>query len=285
MKKMKVYYWLDMPNFGDALNLIIPETFFDVEVVQSSPEECDATFIGSTLDDFLLNNSKKCEYEQYISKDPVIIWGSGFIVDKNLFSNKIFGRKEKYFRRINPKAVRGKLSRNRLEEISEQDLSGVLLADSGLLAGKLPHKMEKLHSVGIIPHHLETNLPVVEKIHGLIPNSIVISMEQEPGKVINQIASCDFILSSALHGLIVADSMNIPNLQLKLSNKLKGGMYKFNDYYSSYSTSKLHDRKILTYNSIKKGQNVIQNTIIDNYFINFNEVKDKQNKLLETFPC
>lgn len=41
----------------------------------------------------------------------------------------------------------------------------------------------------------------------------------------------DYIASSSLHGLIIADSLEIPCVRVMLSEKL--GDFKFNDYYSS----------------------------------------------------
>ena len=49
-----------------------------------------------------------------------------------------------------------------------------------------------------------------------------------------QINSCKFILSSSLHGLIFADSYNIPNHKIIISDKIIGGDYKYKDYYSIF---------------------------------------------------
>lgn len=51
--------------------------------------------------------------------------------------------------------------------------------------------------------------------------------------VIEQIASCDYIASSSLHGLIVAEAYGIPNLWLEISGKLLGGHFKFHDFFLS----------------------------------------------------
>jgi hypothetical protein len=42
------------------------------------------------------------------------------------------------------------------------------------------------------------------------------------------------VISSSLHGLIVADSLGIPNVWLRLSPDVLGGDYKFKDYYSVF---------------------------------------------------
>ena len=52
--------------------------------------------------------------------------------------------------------------------------------------------------------------------------------------ILYQNLSCEAIISSALHGLIAADSFFFPNRWIKLSDNLMGGDFKFNDYYSVY---------------------------------------------------
>ena len=59
---------------------------------------------------------------------------------------------------------------------------------------------------------------------------------------LNQVASCDFIFSSSLHGLIAADSLGIPNKWVKFSDLVLGNGYKFKDYYSVFG---LEDEKPL----------------------------------------
>jgi pyruvyltransferase len=50
---------------------------------------------------------------------------------------------------------------------------------------------------------------------------------------INELASCDYILSSSLHGLILSDAYGIPNKWISISNNLSGREFKFKDYYST----------------------------------------------------
>ena len=139
MKDIQLYYWLGMQNFGDALNIDLCKKLFNINPVMSTPEECEATFIGSTLDDFLFRGLKRFskKYQDNINKLPVKIWGSGFIAPKNKFCRRLFNLYEQYFRTIEVKAIRGDLSRKRLEKISNQNLDDVLLADAGLLAKDL----------------------------------------------------------------------------------------------------------------------------------------------------
>ena len=51
--------------------------------------------------------------------------------------------------------------------------------------------------------------------------------------VIDQICSCERILSSSLHGLIVSDAYQIPSCWIELTGKISGGYFKYYDYASS----------------------------------------------------
>ena len=54
-------------------------------------------------------------------------------------------------------------------------------------------------------------------------------------QVIHEIACCKFIISSSLHGLIIAHSLGIPTVAFEIQDTpLRGGRFKFRDYYSAY---------------------------------------------------
>jgi hypothetical protein len=42
------------------------------------------------------------------------------------------------------------------------------------------------------------------------------------------------VLSSSLHGLIAADALGVPNAWIGLSDALRGGDFKFRDYYGVF---------------------------------------------------
>lgn len=55
---------------------------------------------------------------------------------------------------------------------------------------------------------------------------------------IDQILSCEMILSSSLHGIIVADAYGVPNLWCKFTDyEAPGKGFKFKDYYLSVGKS------------------------------------------------
>ena len=279
MKDIKVFYWLGEPNFGDMLNIEICRNIFKVNPVEAQPEYCEAVFIGSVLDDFLYPNIfKNDNYIKLYNQDPVKIWGSGFITEKNGFIKRKLLLPELFFRRIEVYSVRGLYSLLRLKKISKTSIDCSVLADPGLLASFLIEKNEKKYKIGIIPHHTELDMDVWKNIKQSDEIKIIRVDNFNTLETIKQISECENIFSSALHGLIVADSLGVPNIRLKVSNRLLGGDYKFKDYYSSYNIYEhpfigISDF-IYQYSKIKNLKNIVS----------FEMVEFKQKQLLSSFP-
>jgi hypothetical protein len=66
----------------------------------------------------------------------------------------------------------------------------------------------------------------------------LIDVSRPPWEVIRQIGRCRIVLSQSLHGLIVADAFNIPNLWIAPAQHMQGGDYKFMDYFSTLDAPK-----------------------------------------------
>ncbi|HEB9335475.1 TPA: polysaccharide pyruvyl transferase family protein [Campylobacter coli] len=277
MKDVKVFYWLGESNFGDLLNIDICRSLFKVNPVETSPKECEAVFIGSVLDDFLYGKIFKTrDYYDLYNKQPIKIWGSGFIADKNQFIRRRLALPEVYFRRFEAFAVRGVYSKERLEYIGKKKLNNIVLADPGILTSFLIDKIpDKKYKYGIIPHHIELEMDIWNKFKD--NNDIkIIRVDIDPLETIMNILECENIFSSALHGLIAADAFGIPNCRIVASNKLIGGDYKFNDYYSSYGIVN-HDREIF---NIEFKPYDLRNK----YNVSNDLVKEKQQQLIQCFP-
>src|SRR5690606_32571185 len=54
--------------------------------------------------------------------------------------------------------------------------------------------------------------------------------------VLSEVLQCDFILSSSMHGLIIADAFSIPNRRIQFSSGIISDL-KFDDYYSALNLS------------------------------------------------
>ena len=131
----------------------------------------------------------------------------------------------------------------------------------------------------MIPHFVDSK-NILIKTHIQINNSIILNINSNPIEFIRSLLKCKNILSSGLHGLIVADSLGIPNMRMIVSDKIIGGDYKFRDYYSAYNLEippYIDLRKEnFNYEQIKKLNN--------NHFITKEIIRDKQCKLLSNFP-
>ena len=95
-----------------------------------------------------------------------------------------------------------------------------------------------------------------------------------------QLAECRAVISSAMHGLIASDSLGIPNVRMILSDKITGGDYKYNDYYSVFGINKHYvvnlTQEFFTDKDVA--------TIVKNYKIKPAQVEKICKNLLEAYP-
>ena len=92
------------------------------------------------------------------------------------------------------------------------------------------------YRIGIIPHVVDLHHPVIEEIRKEHADEILIIDLAHYDKwtdVIDQICSCERILSSSLHGIITSDAYQVPNCWIELTGKISGGHFKYYDYASS----------------------------------------------------
>ncbi|RAZ49947.1 polysaccharide pyruvyl transferase family protein [Campylobacter hyointestinalis] len=152
----------------------------------------------------------------------------------------------------------------------------IALGDPGLLASLLFDFSNKKYSLGIIPHYVHLNHPLINEIYKNNTNSTIINVLEEPLSVLTKIAQCECIVSTSLHGLIIADSFNIPNQWIHIS-MLGGEHFKFFDYYSSFDIEPkaidLNTEALPSIDDIKA-----------NYKITPKMVLKKQNELIKSFP-
>src|SRR5690606_14193991 len=93
---------------------------------------------------------------------------------------------------------------------------------------------EKKYKTGLISHYVDIDetAAAAAQIPGLLHIPLLTDNIEQ---VIDQILSCERIVSSSLHGVIVAQSYGIPVLWWKYSDKLAGDDVKFHDYFESVS--------------------------------------------------
>jgi pyruvyltransferase len=203
---IKAYWFTDVLNFGDLITPLLLR-HYGFSPIYERPNRAELVATGSLL--------------EHLPEDfRGIILGSGFIEEKSRMS----------FPKARVLAVRGELSRQRIG--GER---GLALGDPGLLASDaMPRREQKKFALGIVPHCSEKAKPVFGRLMERLGNdATLIDPQDQPLAVFLAIDQCEHILSSSLHGLIVADSLGIPNGWVA-ADKLWGGRFKFDDYSSSF---------------------------------------------------
>lgn len=160
-----------------------------------------------------------------LSNKHSIIWGSGIISENKTLK----------YKPLKVCAVRGHLTKQYLESYGIDCPS--IYGDPALL---LPlvypvSTKSKKKSIGIIPHIWDFHDEKVLLLSQKIKNSKVINLKEYKHcqDVIKEINECEFIISSSLHGIIISDAYQIPNVWVEFSDKVEGEGFKFRDYFSS----------------------------------------------------
>lgn len=192
-------WWYQDPrftNFGDELGAtILRHLGHEVEYVPFS--EATILTTGSILQ----------RHNRTPLKPGTIIWGTGW--HKNALTKTPD---------LDIRAVRGTITAKALNANPN-----VTLGDPGLLASYLWPQSTKTHHIGFVPNYIDDR-------H--LPDTYRIDVRADPETVCHQIASCETIIASSLHGCIVAASYNIPYMRLP-HPRVVGGDTKWIDFNTS----------------------------------------------------
>ncbi len=199
------YYWQGRPNFGDLLTPLLMSHFADLPIEFSPIAQAEMIGVGSLL--------------HLVPKGwQGIVAGSG----------KLFDRDEPNASQARILGLRGPLTaRNYSGDYS--------IGDPGLLANELVQVPERRYDIGIVPHWSDTQLEHrfkdLKGPGGGPASRLLIRPTEDPLEVIRQIGMCKKIVSSSLHGIIVADSFGIPR-RTEATERFthEGGMFKFRDH-------------------------------------------------------
>ena len=236
-------------NFGDELSSIILKfllkkySITDIKIVLNKSKKINLVFIGS-----LVGWANK-------NYNNIHILGSGIRTEIDKIKKNI---KMKIY------SVRGPLTKQYLEKFNYQVSS--IYGDPALLLPNFynPNKISLCkNKIGVVGH-----LTNFHKYKDIPDNYIMINPTWNWEKVVDYIYSCDIILSSSLHGLIIADAYNIPNIWLD-EFPLNEGHFKFKDYFLSQNRKYESINSIYDYNNIEpyKNGNTIDLNKIETAFI------------------
>lgn len=157
-----------------------------------------------------------------LSNKKTVIWGAGMI-DKVLPVNIRIG---------DIKAVRGPLTQEALNKKGFNCPS--CNGDPALLLPLhyQPIDIKKKYEIGIIPHYADLNLlnhlSKLKDIH-IIPTRGYDNWHC----FIDEILQCRCIVSSSLHGLIIAEAYNVPSQWIEFDEAEDRDHFKYHDFYFS----------------------------------------------------
>ena len=151
-----------------------------------------------------------------------IIWGSGIV-----YPDQAIKEKPK-----NVLAVRGPLTRNYLLNYGVN--CPEIYGDPALLFPKYyKPTVNKKYKLGIIPHFRDKNNKFLEKYKNNNDVLIIDVTNIKPwSKFIDDINSCQNIVSSSLHGIIISDAYGIPNTWIEFDAG-ESKRFAFQDYLLS----------------------------------------------------
>lgn len=253
-------------NFGDCINRI----FFDL-------------LTGETLDYHHDHNAIHYHCTGSILRlvnENSIVYGTGFLsknddlgAPKNSkFTNKAYKIPKLII------SVRGPLTRQKLLQM------GVRCPENygdPLILFPLVYNNTEISEIkgkiGIIPHYHDiNNLNVHTLINNLKKTNQVelinICTGLDYKRFIDKILSCEYIISSSLHGLMMGIVYKKKTILVEFSNNVFGNLFKFNDFFASIDVN-------------YKVKNVYDETLLDNCIpYDLSKIKQLAEKMIQIAP-
>lgn len=203
-------------NFGDFLSFLLVSNLSQLRVrLAEQHEEGKLLAIGSIL---------------WSLSDQDVIWGSGAHRENQIPRRRI----------ASCVAVRGPLT---LQELKAVGAVGhecePLFFDPAILTPLLYPSLKSIpQSKGktlLIPHYSDIDrVNDWQKKAGLLLE--IVNPFEHPLKVVEKIAQSERVISSSLHGIILADSLGIPAVPLRLEGN-REPLFKYVDYYQGTGRS------------------------------------------------
>lgn len=243
-RRLRLYYHRGShgsTNFGDELSPIILRYVTGRDVAFAPLGTCDVIGLGSLLGKLFRWQYRSIVFSplNLMRRSKPIIWGSGFIREHSSASPD----------HLDVRAVRGTKSR---EIIGRPH---VALGDPGVLIYEVFQERRKKYRVGFVPHINDLGSEEAKAFHSRIPDMRMISVCDPPMQVLREISQCEFIFSSSLHGLIVADAFQIPNWWVRFGDRVAGGDFKFLDYGSSVGRTSMRPIELSELQPLKRAEN------------------------------
>lgn len=199
-------------NYGDVLGRYLVEKISGKKVVFAWPKKFSVydwfTPIYVTIGSVLTHVNHKC-----------IVWGSGIINQETKIKKAEF------------LAVRGPQTRKFLMGLG-YDVPEVYGDPALLLPRYFNPSVEKKYKYGFVPHYNDYKL-VQKWFEGREDVHLIDMMTNDIESKTMEFLQCEQIISSSLHGVIIAHAYGIPAVWQKFSDKVFGDDIKYQDYMES----------------------------------------------------
>lgn len=199
-------------NYGDALGKYLVEKISSKKVVFAFPKKFSIfdwfSPIYVTVGSILANVNHKC-----------IVWGSGIIDQKTKINKAVY------------LAVRGPQTRSYLMTFGYEVPE--VYGDPALLLPRFFNpKVEKKYKYGFVPHYNDYEI-VKDWYKGNKDVLLIDMMTNDVERKTIEFLQCEKIISSSLHGIIIAHAYGIPAVWQKISDNIFGDDIKYRDYFES----------------------------------------------------
>ena len=193
----KLYWWDTRPNLGDLLTPMLFE-HYGIDYEWAPPDQAEWVGIGSVLG--------------WFDGFTGTVFGSGRGGDQLPVHD---------LTRANVLALRGKLTQELVKGGDD-----AVLGDPGLLLGDLVHDFRTEHEAVIVPHFDDQ-----ERMRSTYLDAVIVDVTGDPWEALSQIARANRVISSSLHGLVLADTFGKPRFW-DPAPMTQGKGFKFRDYAS-----------------------------------------------------
>ena len=230
MKKINLIYWIHGNNFGDLLSPFIIEQLSGKKIIHKELYKFKKLQLRDIIQALFHRDFSKIRTNLFPWQNNLMaigsilkwgnkktkIWGSGFLSESDSFNGgKIY-------------ALRGEFSNSKLEKMGYKGCK--TFGDPALLLPLIiPFHKKSCKLLGIIPHFQD--FETIKRNHGKYYDIISLETTNIIDKI-KEITSYSYILSTSLHGIIVAHAYGIPAIWIQ-QNKIDGDGIKFKDYFSS----------------------------------------------------
>ena len=200
-------------NFGDALNTELIRL-----ITGEKPQLVNKAFPNAHNEDIYMAIGSVLGW----ADKNTTVWGAGKMseTDSTMFKEA-------------PKkicAVRGPLTR---EEVIKRGYDcPEVYGDPALLMSRFfDPKIDKKYKLSIIPHAIDRVL--IPELKKTFSTANFIDVTGDVYEFIREVKRSEFIISSALHGCIMAYTYGVPYEHVKFSEKVLGNGFKFRDFEAS----------------------------------------------------